>query len=69
MKIAFIQRGMSRKQAELKVVEVFGKVDLNKNALIDYTEFLAANLDYSTSKDMLVSCFQTLDTVRGRESR
>lgn len=35
--VAFIKSGMSKKQAEIKVIEVFSKVDLNKNALIDYT--------------------------------
>ena len=45
------------------MIEVFSKVDLNKNALIDYTEFLAANLDFSKNEDLLKNCFQTLDTV------
>jgi len=48
---------------EEKIIELFNDMDIDKNGLVNYTEFVSALLDYEKSikQEHLIACFQNYD--------
>ena len=46
------------------VVNMFNEMDVDKNGLVNYTEFVSALMDYEKSikKEQLLECFKSYDT-------
>lgn len=46
------------------IIQIFHDMDVDKNGLINYTEFLSALMDYSkyVKKEQLIECFRSYDT-------
>ena len=49
---------------EESIVKLFNDMDIDKNGLVNYTEFLSALMDYEKNikKEHLIECFKNYDT-------
>ena len=66
-----IKKGVEKCQFGMKIkadeiVEMFNEMDVDKNGLINYTEFVSALMDYEkfVKKEQLLECFKSYDTDR-----
>lgn len=61
----YLSLGFGESEAETKAQEIMSRIDMNQNGIIDYNEFLMANIAANTilTNDRLRKAFNFFDSV------